>query len=305
VDLAVGIVSERGEVHVGEPVAVRVVLRNLTASPVLVVDWEKNSPGLRLGVTITASQPRPGARPAPPDERLVNLWTVPAKDWFRPLEPGDTVIERTFTPMLPGWAEVAATFTSSTALCREPGGQEKKVEGVWLGAAWAAARVVVSAEMAPEMKRRYEARRRRLADAAVSVDDRRRILDELAAEKHFFAARMLAEAWQALPEEPLREAALGRLIALARLGTAYDAFALLVGALGSDRTTQAQRLDILDWASEVLARGGQVDVAGQAVHTVPEPLRTQTRDAIRRLVADPDAAVAAQARQIVEGWEKE
>lgn len=303
VDLAVAIVSERGQVYVGEAVPVRIAIRNTTASPVLVVDWEKNPASLRLAVTITASQPRPGRDL--PDERLVNLWTAPAKDWFRALAPGDTVLERTVTPLVPGWADAAATLTSSTALYREPGGEEKKVEGVWLGAAGASARFLVSPEMGPEMKARYEAHRRRLADPSVPIPERRRLLEEIAAEKHCFAARLLAEVWQSSAEAPVREAALAHLLVLARLGTAYETFPVLINALASDRTPGPLRLGLLEWLSEVLAGGGRIDVAGQAVHVVPEPLRTQARDVIRRLVADPDAAVAARARQTIESWEKE
>jgi hypothetical protein len=285
------------------PVPVRIAIRNTTASPLLLVDWEKNAPSLAVAVTITASQPRPGRDL--PDERLVNLWTAPAKDWFRALPPGDTVLERTVTPLVPGWADVAATLTSSTSLYREPGGEEKKVEGVWLGAAGASARVLVSGQMGDEMKRRYESHRRRLADAGVPLSERRRLLEEIAAEKHCFAARLLGEVWQSSAEEPVRESALAHLLVLARLGTAYEAFPALVTALGSDRTPGPQRLGILEWLIEVLAAGGRVNIAGQAVHVVPEPLRTQGRDVIRRLVADQDAAVAARARRVVEGWEKE
>jgi len=303
VGLTVTIASDRGRVNVGEPMAVRIIITNREKAPVEVVDWEKNVQGL---VTALRIEPVPGQPTRfPPAHRMPNLWAAPAKDWFRTLPPGETVLDRSIVPLVPGWATVTVTFSSTTELYRDPSGREQRVAGAWLGAVSGQARVEVSSEMPEAMKKQCEAIRRRATDPKLTDDDRIGAVAEAAAGKDYFAARCVQELYQALAPGPVKQAALAQLAALAKFGTAYDAMPLLVEAMGSGATPQAVRLDLVAWVEAVLAASGRADVGDQAVHVYPEPLRTQARDVLRRMVADPDAEVAARARQVVEGWEKD
>jgi hypothetical protein len=308
VRIAVAVDSKTGQLHVGEPTTVRVVIRNTTSRPVRLVDWEKNPRSLEVGLRITE-------RPSPPDaprdgpeaaaEGVRSTWAAPSKDWFRELPPGDTVLARTVTPLVPGWAEVGVRLASTTALYRDAGGEEVRVADVWLGRAASSVRLPVASEMPADMKERCEVLRKRVTDTSVPSGARKRMLAEAAAAKHYFAARFLQEVYQALPPGPVRTAALEHLVDLAKLGTAYEAMPVLLGAMGSSLVPVETRVEILDWVANVLERRGLQPVADQGVHVYPEPLRDQARAAVRRLVFAGDPEVASRARRAVENWEKD
>ncbi len=300
--------AKTGRLEVGEATTVRLVIRNTGPGPVRIVDWTRNPRTLELALRITDRPSVPAAAGASAEAPAVaarSTWAAPSKDWFLELAPGETVVERTLTPLVPGWAEASARLASTTELYRDASGDEVTLPGAWLGQASASVRLPVSGEMPDALKARYEAHRKRVTDPSVPVGERTRLLAEAAAGRHYFAARFVREVYQALAPGPVRAAALEHLVELATFGTAYEAMPVLVGAMTSGETPTETRLALVDWVAGVLARRGVQPVADQAVHVYAEPLRDQARSALRRLVFDGDAAVAARAREVVESWEKD
>ncbi len=303
VRVAVGFAEDAPEPAVGTKLPVVILVHNASDRPWKVLDWAKNPKALEPHVFIAPAPVAPKQEPLP--ELARNQWVASSDDWFRDLPPGDTRLSIDVVPMLAGWLHVAATLQSTTALVVDENGPTRRLDGVWLGRTTGQVRVHVPDEVPPERAKRYEAARRALLDASKPDEVRREVLDAVAAERHLFAARFLRDVYPALPPGPLQNAALAHLVALAKFGTGYEAVPVLLVAAGRPTAPGDVRLAILEFLRTLLGARGRQTLAGQMAYTHPEPLLDQARGTIRRLVTDPDAAVAARARKIVERWERD
>jgi hypothetical protein len=304
------VVDEQDGVFVGRTVPVRVVVRNTTAGPLMVLDWEK-LPSLRddmvpLRVTIWdyPGQNRPRGGRGTTAGFFGSTWT---KDHYRALPPGETVIERSFVPMLPGRARIRGDFCNSHNIFYtfpENRTREKEVkwENAWVGRAFDTTDVSVADRQSAEDQERYDGYRLTLQDPATSADEKLKILAEVAGEKHYFAARFIRETYDAAEPGRVKEAALRHLVDLAMFGTAYESFPLLVKVMEQDDAPQNIRLTLLEWIGKVLARGYQ-ELAEQAFHRYPEPLQEEARQAIGRLAQGRNPLVAAKAQEVLKRLE--
>jgi hypothetical protein len=155
------------------------------------------------------------------------------------------------------------------------------------------------------MKTRYEEHRAEIERPTVPVEKKLEILAEVAGEKHYFAARFIRETYDVAEPGRVKEAALRHLLDLAKFGTAYESFPLLVKVMEQENAPQDIRLTLLGWIGEVLARQGYQRLAEQAFHRYPEPLQEEARQTIQRLGQDRNPFVAARAREVLKALEPE
>lgn len=288
----------------GEPVALRLTLENRTGKPLMIPDWEFFAEMIDIRVRITGY---PGASGADEPEKPRPPWEgrpFQARD-FRELPPGETVVMRSVTPMLPGKACVTVTVYGPSAEYRAlTDGRPQRVKNGWTGRAEAGLALEVPAAESAAMKDRYAECRERLRDPLVPAEQKGRLLVQVAGEKHYFAARFLREAHDALPAGPMRDAAIGGLLALAKLGTGHEAAPLLLKSMGDPNVAQPQRELILAWAEESLAQKGRLPVADQAWYTWPDEHLKAARAAIEQLTGDRNPYLAARAKEALRRLEK-
>jgi len=304
------VLNEQDGVFVGRTLPVHVVVRNTTAGPLMVLDWEKLSPpsrdqmvSLQIRVWDYPGQNRPQGGIGTTAGFFASTWT---KDHYRALPPGETVIELSFTPMLPGRARIRGDFCNSHNIFwyesapREV--EEGKWENGWVGRAFDTINVSVADRLSAEDQERYDGYRRTLQDPETSADEKLKTLAEVAGEKHYFAARFIRETYDDAEPGRVKEAALRHLVDLAMFGTAYESFPLLVKVMEQEDAPQDIRLTLLEWIGKVLARGYQ-ELAEQAFHRYPEPLQEEARQAIKNLAQDRNPFVAAKAQEVLKRLE--
>ena len=301
-------VDVQGGVYVGKPLHLKVILHNTTDKPLLIQDWQKcphvitlqmatkDYPGqsggswgpIGFGRTLVW---RGGLRSLPPGETVVERFITLA---------GNTVVERSITPMIPGDVRIAVqVWCPANAL-----GETKEEKASWQGKTRGYTEVLVSSEMSSEMAARFEMWKKKLNDPEATEEEQLKILADAAAEKHYFAAHFIRDACGTLPPGPVREAAIKHLVGLAKFGTAYESFPFLLEVMGDDKTPQETREDLLGWVGEILKDHGHKYLAGQAWHHYPEPLLKQAKDLVEQLAKDRNPYVAAKAREVLKALEE-
>jgi hypothetical protein len=293
--LAVARESPGAPVYAGEPAALRIVLRNNTAGPLMLPDWE-HFPVVNVSVLIAGY---PGA--SGKGERAVHGWEPAAlqKSDFRELPAGETTVARTFTALLPGQASVEVRVTvpaAADAYRSLADGKTVRVENAWTGDIAANLTVDVPAAISPSMKARYDRYRERLADPLVPAEQKGRLLVGVAGEKHYFAARLLRETAEGLKPGPMRDAATGCLLGLAKFGSGYEAIPLLVQAMNDPNVAQPTREDLLAWAADAILAKGVVAVNEQAWYVWPEALLKSARQAIEQMTKDRNPYLGQRAK---------
>jgi len=293
--VAIEAVDVRAGVYVGTPLRLKVILHNTTDKPLLIQDWDKGPHVLILSVCTKDYPGQSGGSWGPigfgrPRVAMPRLGPI-----LRPLPSGETLVERSVTPMIPGRVRIAVQVWCPPRKFW----QEKGVENVWNGRVYGETVVVVPTQMAPEMKERYAGLRKELEDAQVGAERKIKILAEMAADRHYFAAHFIRDAYETLEPGRVKEAALEHLVDLAQFGTAYESFPLLVEVMADEKTPQETRKTLIGWMGDVLARGGRQNLAGQAFHQYPEPLQQEVRQAIKLLARDRNPLIAAKAREVL------
>ena len=281
----------------GEAVPLRLALVNRTGRPVMLPDWELFAEMIDVAVRI-ADFPGAGGEAAP--DRPASLWEGRPfqKRDFRALAPGETIIDRAATPVLPGKMRVTVTLSNPLDTYRSlTDGKTLRIENGWKGLAQAALTVDVTAAESPAMKVRYADYRERLADPLVPAEQKGRLLDAVAREGHYLAARFLRQAAANLRPGPMRDAAIDGLLRLAKAGPGYEHIPCLLQALGDPNVAQPQREQLLAWAAESLIRKGRLSVADQADYTWPDALQRTAREAIESATKDRNPYFAARARE--------
>jgi len=284
--------------YVGEALALRIVLRNNTPAPLMVPNWDHFAGTVQAGVRITGYPGEHGEA-----EEAAGPWEGGPfqKSDFRALPPGETVVSRAVTPMLPGKALVTVGVHGPTDEWRSlADGKAYRLENGWTGHIYATLTADVLPTESPATKARCEEVRKRLADPLVPAEQKGRLLAIVGEEKHYFAARFLRETADALPSGPMKDAAIWQLVKLAKVGTAYESFPRLLEWMVQDKTDQDIRVAIMEWAAESLGARGRVRVADQAWYIWPEPLQKQAREDIERLTRDRNPYFAARARETLE-----
>jgi hypothetical protein len=280
--------------YVGEPVTVLVTMKNSTGKPLMILDWEHFESEVAVLAVVTGYPGEAGNTFKPE-----NTWTMTdaMKGDYRQLPPGETVVRRSVTPMLPGKLNLAVTLISPADTWRAgTDGKERTWENGWKGRATAGLAVPVAAEMSADMKKRYDDVRRQLEDPLIPAEQKGRLLGIMGSEKHYFAARFLREFAEKQPAGPLRDAAVWQLAKLAKADTAYEAIPLLLRWMTDSGTKQEIRVSILDWAGAMLAGGATTFIADQAVYTWPEALQKQAREAIQKMTEDSNPYLASRAK---------
>ena len=300
----------------GEPVALRIVLHNATGGAVMIPDWEHFTEMVTVRVRLTNIPGLPGA-PAEEPATPAGWQGGPFQQRdFWPLPPGDTVILRSVTPMAPGTMHVAVQVDSPSDIYRSLiDAKDYRIEKAWKGRLAATLTADVPAAESPAMKARYDLARLRLGDPLVPADQKGRILAHVAWEKHTLAARFLREQCDAplptsritsphppqsrtaLPAGPMRDAAIGYLLDLAKSGPGYEHTAFLLAALNDPNVGQLARENLLTWVAETLAARGRATVGDQAQYVWPDALLKDARDQIGRLTKDRNPYFAAKARE--------
>jgi hypothetical protein len=285
-----------GTLYVGEPVTLKVVLHNPTSAPLMVPDWEHFSDMVAATVRVSGAPglASPAGAPATP-----GVWDSPTfqKSDFRPLPPGDTVVLRTFTPLVFGKADITVAVRSpSDAYVSLADGKAGRVAEAWTGQAAAAVSLDISDAESPALAARLAEVRTQLADPLVRAEEKGRLLADVAAEQNYAAPRFLRDVYNQLPAGPLRDAALWQLVKLAQVGTAYESVPLLLTAMGDAHTDQQVRVGILDWTASALADGGRMNLADQAQYTWPADVQKDARAALEKLKTDRNPYLAARAK---------
>ena len=292
--------------YVGEPLAIRITLKNSSGGPLMVPEWDLFPDMLTVRVAITGYPGGGGKGEKGPGPLKSSGVLDPFLPWeggtfqksdFRPLAPGETAIIRTVTPLLPGRAAITVGIHSPSDRYRAlTDGRECRIERGWTGHIYASMTVEIPAEVSPQMKVRYDELRQRLADPIIPADQKGRLLALVGDEQHYFAARFLREMAEALPAGPLRDAAVWQLLKLAKLGTAYESIPLLLGKMTDLNTKQDIRVAILDWTAESLRQAGRLPIDDQAMYAWPDGLLKQARDQVQRLTQDANPYFAARAK---------
>jgi hypothetical protein len=297
VTLSVSRETPDAPVYAGEPLALRITLRNPTAGPLMVPNWEHFADQVSVQVAVTGYPGESGNAGQPPA-----TWDGGPfqKGDFRALAPGETVITRDPVPLLPGKARITVGFhgPSDTYLSLTDG-KKVRLQNAWTGHLYATLTLDVSADISPQMKQRYDDVRRQLADPLVPGEQKGRLLALVAEEKHYWAVRFLQEAAAGLPPGPMRDAAVLQLLKLAKLGTAYEAIPLLLASITDVNANQQMRLAILEWAVASLEEKGRMAIADQAAYTWPDALQKQARASIEAATKDRNPYFAARARDLL------
>ncbi|MGB2614458.1 MAG: hypothetical protein WBD63_01090 [Phycisphaerae bacterium] len=293
--VAIEAVNVRAGVYVGKPLHLKVILHNTTDKSLLIQDWEKCLHVINLRLDTKDYPGQSGGRWGPIGFGRPRLW----RGGLRSLPPGETVVERSITPMIPGDLRIAVQVWCPANVL----GETKEEKASWQGKAQDHMGVFISAEMSAEMKTRHEDCRAEIERPTVPVEKKLEILAAVAEEKHYFAARFIRETYDAAEPGRVKEAALRHLVDLAMFGTAYESFPLLVKVMEQDDAPQDIRLTLLGWIGEILARQGYQGLAEQAIHLYPAPLQEEARQAIQRLAQDRNPFVAAKAQEVLKRLE--
>jgi hypothetical protein len=291
-----------GPVRVGEPLALRITLTNTTARPLTVPDWEHFADEVSVRVTVTGYPGQHGKQ-----EEAAATWEggVFQRSDFRDLPPGKTVIARPVVPMLPGKARITAGFHGPSDTYNSlTDGKAVKQPTAWVGHLYSSIEVDVAAEISPEMKKRFDEVRERLADPLVPAEQKGRMLAIVADEKNYFAARFIAEQCLSLPPGPMRDAALWQLLKLAKPGAAYAWFDILLGKMTDTGVEQPTREAILEWAAAALIQKGRLSILDQACYEWPENLFRQAREQIKHMTEDLNPYLAAKAKELLKRTEE-
>ncbi|MCX5675367.1 MAG: hypothetical protein NTX87_10215 [Planctomycetota bacterium] len=285
-------------VRAGEPLAIRITLRNATPGPLMVPDWEHFAEEIDVRVSITGYPGEHGNEAA----AAAAPWPgVPfQRGDFRELPPGETTVVRTVTPLLPGKARITVAFESpSDTYLALTDGKPVRMETAWTGHIDAAIDVDVPPEMSAEMKKRYNEMRERLADPLVPGEQRGRLLAIVADEKHYFAARFVQEMSKSLPAGAMRDAALWQLAKLAKAGAGYEGIPALLDAMTDANVEQTLRVALLEWAALSLTQKGRLPIAEQAIYVWPDDLLKRAREQMKRLTEDSNPYFAAKAKELL------
>jgi hypothetical protein len=290
------IAGNPAEVRVGDTLQLQVVLTNKTSEPIEVQDWDKGSHVISV---LRFLEKYPGSQGGLKYSGLSYKPKV-AKCDLRSLPPGRQVIDQKMTPLIPG------DLTVAVQVWCPPGAvdQEDPKKNVWHGMIHNQAKIVVSAEIPPEIKRRYEQIAKRLAEVAASDDVKTGLLKEVAAEKHYFAARFIRQACDTLAGGNVRNAAVDLLVELAELGTAYESGEFLVGALKEELTKTETRQSILAWVGRLADKDWFQSLGGQGIFQYPQSFQIKAREATVAVAKGKDPYLAAQAREILKKLEE-
>ena len=288
--------------YAGEPLALRITLTNTTAKPLTVPDWNHFADEVSIRVTITGYPGENGKQ-----EEAAATWEGGPfqRGDFRQLAPGKTVIERTVVPMLPGKARITVGFhgPSDTYMALTDGKPVKQATA-WVGHLYSSIEADVPAEMSPEMTKRFDEVRERLADPLMPAEQKGRLLAIMADEKNHFAARFIAEHRLSLPPGPMRDAALWQLLKLAKLGAAYKWIDLVLEGMNDPNVEQSIRVAILEWAADALAQKGRFPILDQAFYQWPDDLLKRGREQMKRATEDHNPYLAAKAKELLKRVEE-
>lgn len=295
---------------VGDTVSADIVIENTTSAPLMVLNWDKWHDVLWLVVEV---KEYPGEEGNPgvflrgmPWGREIGAVRLSEN---RELPPGKTVLRKEITFMMPGKATVDAGLMNDSHYVRVENKRDgQPLDNAWMGEVVSKKVVTVSGEMAPSMKARYDDAKKRLLAPGTSDVERLKILADVAAEKHYFAARFIRGACEFLPKGEARDAAIGHLVELAKFGTAYESVPYLVKTLSDEDVPSKTRQVLLDWLGKLLMGRGFDKLAMQAGYRYPVQVLEGARAAIQSLSTGRDPYLAAQAREIlktIEAKEKE
>jgi len=274
---------------VGRPVLVGIFLRNLTDEPLFVQDWEKSSHVISLLVNFDEYPGGPGEKFRRAGSSKVERYGL------KSLPPGLTRTTQSVVPLFPGKMSIIVRF-----FCRISPIEDRPSGKIWQGRIYTEDVVAdIPLEIPAEMKNRYEELKKRLLAPDAVQKAQLKVLSDVAAEKHYFAAHFIREACDSLPAGPLHDAAVGQLVELAKFGTAYESFEYLIGVAGDEKTPLNLRESLLAWFGEILGNHGRQWLAEQAGYKYPENLVKQARELIERLSNGRDPYLAAKAREIL------
>ncbi|MBM4018895.1 MAG: hypothetical protein FJ288_11295 [Planctomycetes bacterium] len=298
--IAVALEQPGAAARAGEPLALRITLRNATDKPLAVPDWDHFAEALSVRVHVAgcpgengnAEGPAPAAWEGVPFQR---------RD-FRGLAPGETAVSRSIVPLVPGKARLTVGLHGPSDTYRAlTDGKPVRLQNAWTGDIYASMNVEVSAEMSPEMQRRYGEVRERLADLLVPAEQKGRLLATVADEGHYHAATFLRDVRPALPAGPMQDAALWQLLRLAKAGAGYEAVPLVLDAMTDAGAEQTIRVAILEWAAESLAQGGRLPIGDQALYVWPDEVLNRARGQLQHAAGDRNPFLAARAKELLRG----
>jgi hypothetical protein len=297
--ITISVAREQPEapVYVGEPLALRITLTNTTAKPLTVPDWDHFADEISVRVTVTGYPGESGKQ-----EEAAATWDggVFQRSDFRDLPPGKTTIARSIVPMLPGKARITVGFHGPSDTYQAlTDGKPVKQATAWVGHLYSSFEVDVPAEISPEMKKRFDELRERLADPLVPAEQKGRLLAGVADEKNFFAARFLAEQRLSLPPGPMRDAALWQLLKLAKLGASYKWIDLILEGMNDPNVEQTIRVAILEWTADALIQKARLSILDQAFYQWPDDLVKRARDQVKRAAEDRNPYLAAKAKELM------
>jgi hypothetical protein len=294
--------------HVGDTLTVDAFITNATKRPVLIPKATTKDVIWSTFVTGFPGAQQPTVLYGPARKLKGKPMVRARKENFDEIQPGQG---RKSTPwnyklVLPGKAEVVA-------VCENPHSKYlagyttagdytyEAVSGAWHGRAIGTAKVLVSAEMSAEMKRRFDDTRKIVNSADEPLKKKLATLESVAREKHYFAARFVWDVWKTTPDDAIKAAALRHLCDLLKFGTAYEALHDVVRSLRDGQLDAQAKKRVLDILGGVVWRGypGLPIAGGRGFYVLPDALLRDVRAALRKISVGKSPELAAKARSIL------
>lgn len=205
--------------------------------------------------------------------------------------------------MIPGKAKITYMFWNHTGAYFVGGVKGYvKVPNAWIGRVYGIVEVNINADMPSDMRKRFDEARKALESATETDENKLKTLGAVAEEKHYFAARFMAETWRESKNPAVKAEALSRLVTLLDFGTAYESLPDLIKVLRDDAADPEIRRRILSLVKKMGPRNewpGLVIAEGQAYYALPDDIRKEVLQTLGALGRGKDPYLAVEAKGIL------
>jgi hypothetical protein len=295
--------------HVGDKIKAGMVLENVSDSNVLLPDSDRNSVRFcAQWYSYLCYDSFPGKTGdlhfGPVGEGVIT--PNQGMEVYSPLAPKAKTPEvvDSHVLLLPGKALLVVKFTSRRGIHLLHVGPDGKWNGPrwWSGTVLAEMPLVISEEIPPAMKQRYDDVRALLADPDKPNAEKLKGLAEAAGQKHLFAARFVREIWQSKANPAIKAAALEHMASLLELGTAYEALGDLLDVLADESAPAPIRRRILAVMPDLRLKHPNpgLRIEDQGYYELPAALCDKAAQAIESVTKGRDPFLAVEARKVLE-----
>jgi hypothetical protein len=291
--------------HVGDSLKATARISNISADAVVLPRWAGDW-HVNWYISVLGFPSAQGSRLV--HERHRGGYSGPyRRDDFQELAAGKNWESKPCTEvlMIPGKARLTARYSNHEA-AYYVGGTNKdnayvKMPNAWTGRVFGSVEIDISAEMPADMAKRFDEARKTVDSATETDVNKLKTLGAVAEEKHYFAARFIAETWRESKNPAVKAEALSRLVTLLDFGTAYESLPDLIKVLRDDAADTGIRRRILSVVKKMgLGRQspGMV-IADQAYYALPDGIRKEVLQTLGVLGRGKDPYLAVEAKGIL------